>query len=70
MKNHFIKDLCKLIFLLLISSSVFSAGDESDSLLLETLDAVLIDKYKPCSDQNDFDSVDRELEIINVVIFI
>jgi len=58
MKNYFIKILCKLIFLLLISSNVFSVGDESDSFLLETLDEVLIDDYKPCSDQNDFDSVE------------
>ena len=58
MKNYFIKGLCKLVFLLLISSSVFSAGDESDSLPLDTLDDVLINEYKPCSDQNDFDTVE------------
>ena len=58
MKNYFIKELCKLIFLLLISSNVFSAGDESDSLPLDTLEDVLINEYKPCSDQNDFDTVE------------
>ena len=58
MKNYFIKEFCKLIFLLLMSSNVFSAGDKSDSLPLDTLDEVLIDEYKPCSDQNDFDTVE------------
>jgi len=58
MKNYFIKELCKLIFLLLISSNVFSAGDEGDSLPLDTLDEVLINEYKPCSDQNDFDTLE------------
>ena len=41
-----------------MSSNVFSAGDKSDSLPLDTLDEVLIDEYKPCSDQNDFDTVE------------
>ena len=58
MKNYFKKGLYYLIFLLLISSNVFSAGDESDSLPLDTLDEVFIDEYKPCSDQNDFDTVE------------
>ena len=65
MKNYFKKGLYYLIFLLLISSNVFSAGDESDSLPLDTLDEVFIDEYKPCSDQNDFDTV----EINNVSSF-
>ena len=65
MKNYFRKRLCNLIFLLLISLNVFSAGDESESLLLETLDSVLIDEYKPCADQTDFDSV----EINNISSF-
>ena len=39
-----------------MSLNVFSGGSESDSLLLETLNEVLIDEYKPCSDQSDINS--------------
>jgi hypothetical protein len=65
MKKYLLKCFFKLIFLVFLSSNVFSAGDERDSLLFETLDSVFIDEYKPCSDLTDFDSV----EINNISSF-
>jgi len=56
MKDTFFKQLIKFLFLLLLALNVFSAGNESDSLLLETLDDVLIEEYKPCSDESDISS--------------
>ena len=56
MKDTFFKQLIKLLFLLLLALNVFSGGNESDSLLLETLDDVLIEEYKPCSDESDISS--------------
>ena len=49
-ERYFFKQLIKFLWLLLLALNVFSAGNESDSLLLETLDDVLIEEYKPCSD--------------------
>jgi len=56
MKDTFFKQLIKFLFLLLLALNVFSAGNESDSLLLKTLDDVLIEEYKPCSDESDISS--------------
>ena len=56
MKDTFFKQLIKLLFLLLLALNVFSAGNESDSLLLKTLDDVLIEEYKPCSAESDISS--------------
>ena len=43
---------------IIIGLNVFSGGNESDSILLETLDEVLIEEYKPCSDQSDINSLE------------
>ena len=56
MKNNLISSFVKLALILLISTNVYSGGDDKDSLIQETLDMVLVDEYKPCSDQSDFDS--------------
>ena len=56
MRDTFFKKLIKFFCLLLLALNVFSAGNESDSLLLETLDDVLIEEYKPCSDESDISS--------------
>jgi len=58
MKNTFFKQLIKLLCLLLLALNVFSGGNESDSLLMESLDEVLIEEYKPCSDQSDISSLE------------
>ena len=58
MKDTFFKQLIKFLCLLLLTLNVFSGGNESDSLLLETLDEVLIEEYKPCSDQSDINSLE------------
>ena len=56
MKNNLISSFVKLALILLISTNVYSRGDDKDSLIQETLDMVLVDEYKPCSDQSDFES--------------
>jgi len=56
MKNNLISTFVKLALILLISTNVYSGGDDKDSLIQETLDIVLVDEYKPCSDQSNFDS--------------
>ena len=56
MKDTFFTQLIKFLFLSLLSSNVFSGGNEGDSLLMESLDEVLIEEYKPCSDQSDISS--------------
>ena len=53
MKDTFFTQFIKFLFLLFLTSNVFSGGNEVDSLLMETLDEVLIEEYKPCSDQSD-----------------
>ena len=58
MKNNLISTFVKLALILLISTNVYSGGDDEDSLIQETLDMVLVDEYKPCSDQSDFDSTE------------
>ena len=58
MKNNLISSFVKLALILLISTNVYSGGDDKDSLIQETLDMVLVDEYKPCSDQSDFDSTE------------
>jgi len=58
MKNNLINTFVKLALILLISTNVYSGGDDEDSLIQETLDMVLVDEYKPCSDQSDFDSTE------------
>ena len=55
MKNNLISSFVKLALILLISTNVYSGGDDKDSLIQETLDMVLVDEYKPCSDQSDFE---------------
>ena len=57
MKNNLIISFVKLALILLISTNVYSGGNDKDSLIQETLDMVLVDEYKPCSDQSDFDSL-------------
>ena len=56
MKDTFFKQLIKLLWLPLLALNVFSGGNESDSLLFEALDDVLIEEYKPCSDESDSSS--------------
>ena len=56
MKNNLISSFVKLALIILISTNVYSGGDDKDSLIQETLDMVLVDEYKPCSDQSDFES--------------
>jgi len=58
MKDTFFKKLIKFFCLLLLALNVFSDGNESDSILLKTLDEVLIEEYKPCSDQSDINSLE------------
>ena len=55
MKNNLISSFVKLVLILLISTNVYSGRDDKDSLIQETLDMVLVDEYKPCSDQSDFE---------------
>jgi len=56
MKNYLVHNLIKFLFLFLISITIHAGGNESDSLLMESLDEVLIEEYKPCSDQSDISS--------------
>jgi len=56
MKNYLIHNIVKFLFLFFISFSILAGGNESDSLLIESLDEVLIEEYKPCSDQSDNNS--------------
>ena len=56
MKNYFDHNLIKFLFVFFISVSIHAGGNESDSLLMESLDEVLIEEYKPCSDQSDINS--------------
>ena len=56
MKNTFFNQLIKFLCLLFLTSNVFSGGNESESLLMEALDEVLTEEYKPCSDQSDLNS--------------
>ena len=58
MKDTFFKKFIKFLCPLLLALNAFSGGAESDSLLLESLDEVLIEEYKPCSDQLDFNSLE------------
>ena len=53
MKNYLVHNLIKFFFLFFISITIHAVGNESDSLLMESLDEVLIEEYKPCSDQSD-----------------
>jgi len=56
MNNYLDHNLIKFFFLFFISLTIFAGGTESDSLLMESLDEVLIEEYKPCSDQSDNNS--------------
>ena len=56
MKNYLVHNLIKFFFLFFISITIYAVGNESDSLLMESLDEVLIEEYKPCSDQSDINS--------------
>jgi hypothetical protein len=58
MKNYLVHNLIKFLFLFFISITIHAAGNESDSLLMESLDEVLIEEYKPCSDQSDISSLE------------
>jgi len=58
MQDTFFKNLIKFLCLILLALNVFSGGNESDSLLMESLDEVLIEEYKPCSDQSDISSME------------
>ena len=57
MKNYLVHNLIKFFFLFFISITIHAVGNESDSLLMESLDEVLIEEYKPCSDQSDISSL-------------
>jgi len=56
MKNYLVHNLIKFLFLFFISITIHASGNESNSLLMESLDEVLIEEYKPCSDQSDISS--------------
>jgi len=56
MKNYLIHNIFKFFFLFFISIPILAGGNESDSVLMESLDKVLIEEYKPCSDQSDNNS--------------
>ena len=56
MKNYLVHNLIKFLFLFFISITIHAGGNESDSLLMESLGEVLIEEYKPCSDQSDINS--------------
>jgi len=58
MKNYLVHNLIKFFFLFFISITIHAVGNESDSLLMESLDEVLIEEYKPCSDQSDINSLE------------
>jgi len=58
MKNYLVHNLIKFLFLFFISITIHAAGNESDSLLMESLDEVLTEEYKPCSDQSDISSLE------------
>ena len=58
MKKNAINQLIKFLCLLLLTSNVFSGGHERDSLLMATLDEVLTEEDKPCSDQSDINLLD------------
>jgi len=58
MKNYLVHNLIKFLFLFFISITIHAEGNESDSLLMESLDEVLIEEYKPCSDQSDISSME------------
>jgi len=68
MKDTFFTQFIKFLFLLFLTSNVFSGGNEVDSLLMETLDEVLIEEYKPCSDQSDLNSL--EVNIISSLMIV
>ena len=48
MKNFLVHKIVKFLFLFFISITIHAGGNESDSLLMESLDEVLIEEYKPC----------------------
>jgi len=56
MKNYLVCNLIQFFFLFFISLTIIAGGTESDSMLMESLDEVLIEEYKPCSDQSDTNS--------------
>jgi len=56
MKKYLVHNLIKFLFLFFISITIHATGNESDSLLMESLYEVLIEEYKPCSDQSDISS--------------
>jgi len=56
MKKYLVHNLIKFLFLFFISITIHASGNESDSLLMESLNEVLIEEYKPCSDQSDISS--------------
>jgi len=56
MKKYLVHNLIKFLFLSFISITIHATGNESDSLLMESLNEVLIEEYKPCSDQSDISS--------------
>jgi len=57
MKKYLVHNLIKFLFLFFISITIHASGNESDSLLMESLNEVLIEEYKPCSDQSDIRSL-------------
>jgi len=56
MKNYLAHNLIKFFLLFFISFIIHAGGNESESFLMESLDEVLIEEYKPCSDQSDINS--------------
>jgi len=56
MKNYLDHNVIKFLFVFFISATIHAGGNESDSVLIESFDEVLIEEYKPCSDQSDNNS--------------
>ena len=68
MKIFLVHKIVKFLFLFFISITIHAGGNESDSLLMESLDEVLIEEYKPCSDQLDTNS--SEFNIISSLMIV
>ena len=67
MQNNFIRLLIRFVFLLSISLSAQSGGNDDSSILQETIDLALISEYAPCSDQNENENFESS-NIVSVMI--
>jgi len=56
MKKYLVHNLIKFLFLFFISFTIHADGNGSDSMLMESLDEVLKEEYKPCSNESDINS--------------